>query len=113
VRPPGLSFAPTHLPGETAQEYRDRLQHHEDERRQSRERELVEITSPNNSAATRIRFWERAYHLSMPRGAGHRMLLTIASNTGLTLAEVELEQQLRATRRLGQPAPKVGLIGEG
>jgi hypothetical protein len=41
------------------------------------------------------------------------MLLTIESNTGLTLAEVELEQQLRATRRLGQPAPKVGLIGEG
>ena len=112
LRPPGLGFAPTHLPGETAQEYRDRLQHQEDERRLSRERELVEIASPNNSPSARIRFWERAYQLSMPRGAGHQMLLTIASKTGLTLEEVEFEQQSRATRRIGMPAPKVGLIGE-
>jgi hypothetical protein len=102
------------LPGETAQEYRDRLQHHEDERRLSRERELVEITSPNNSPAVRIRSWERAYQLSMPRVAGHQMLLTIASRTGLTLAEVESEQQARASRREGQPVvPRVGFIGEG
>jgi len=113
VRLPGPSFAPTHLPGETSQEYRERLQHHEDERRLSREREMIEIASPSNSASARIHYWERAYQLSMPRVSGHQMLRTIAANTGLTLAEVENEQQLRAARRVGMPEPKVGLIGEG
>lgn len=86
--------------GETTQEYRERLVRHEAERLENRERELSEVTSPNNSAAVRISKWERVYHLAMPREAGHRMLTTIARQTGLTQAEVETEQQARAARRL-------------
>lgn len=113
MRQPGPFFAPSHLPGESTQEYRERLQHHEDERRLNRERELAEIASPENSAPTRIRYWERAHQLVMPSVPGHRMLRSIAANTGLTLSEVEEEQRSRAARRVGMPPRKVGLIGEG
>jgi hypothetical protein len=90
------------IPGELNVDYRARLAHEQvlaDERRQN---DLLELRATANAPAARIRAWERTHGLSLPRGAAHPVLISVAAATSLTLEQVQAEQR----RRL-QPTPPV------
>ncbi len=83
------------IPGELASDYRARLaveQARADERRQL---ELAEQSSLHNAPEVRIRAWERAHGLTLPRAAEHPVLLSVAATTRLTLEQVHAEQRRR------------------
>ena len=63
------------------------------------EQERSEQCSPLNSAADRIRIWERRHQLPLPRNPTHVLLADIAAGTGLTLEDVQAEQRVRAESR--------------
>jgi len=83
------------IPGELNADYRTRLsmeQFHADERRRA---ELLELTATTNTPDVRIRAWERTHGLSLPRGAEHPVLPSVAAATRLTLEQVHAEQRRR------------------
>jgi hypothetical protein len=82
-------------PGETPSEYRIRLA---EERAQADERrrvELLDLSSAAHAPAARIRAWERAHGLTLPRAASHPVLTSVAAATHLTLEQVQEEQRRR------------------
>jgi hypothetical protein len=87
-----------HLPftGEPNADYRARIARRQAEAAEIRQRELIEQSSTINPPDLRIRIWERLHEVTMPRDASHRLLRVIAQQTGLTVAEVQTEQQNRA-----------------
>jgi hypothetical protein len=87
-----------HLPlaGEPNADYRARIARRQAEAAEIRQRELIEQASTINPPDLRIRIWERLHEVTMPRDAAHRLLRVIAAQTGLTMAEVQTEQQNRA-----------------
>jgi DNA-binding transcriptional regulator YiaG len=90
-----LQQAPVPFAGETNNDYRARIAHHQAELQERRQRELLEQASTLNTPAARIRIWERLHRVSLPRDPQHRLLDVIATNTGLTVDEVRDEQRLR------------------
>ena len=83
------------IPGELPSDYRVRLaveQAHADERRRN---ELLELSATANAPDARIRAWERTHGLTLPRGAAHPVLNSIAAATRLTLDQVRDEQRRR------------------
>jgi DNA-binding transcriptional regulator YiaG len=90
-----LRQAPVPFAGETNNDYRARIAHHQAEIQERRQRELLEQASKLNLPAARIRIWERLHCVSLPRDPKHRLLDVIAKHTGLTLDEVRDEQRLR------------------
>jgi len=80
-------------------DYRQRLAAARAEANQRREHELSEQRSPANSAADRIRIWERRHQLQLPGRHDHPVLPAIALDTGLTLEDVRAEQRLRLAAR--------------
>ena len=83
------------IPGELPSDYRVRLaveQAHSDERRRL---ELLELSATANAPDARIRAWERTHGLTLPRGAAHPVLNSIAAATRLTLDQVQDEQRRR------------------
>jgi hypothetical protein len=83
------------IPGELASDYRVRLaveQAQSDERRRT---ELLELSATANAPDARIRAWERTHGLTLPRGAAHPVLNSIAAATRLTLDQVRDEQRRR------------------
>jgi hypothetical protein len=71
-----------------------------DERRQ---RQLSEQASLLNDPQARVRAWEKAHGLTLPRRAGHPVLALVAQATQLTLEQVREEQLRRASPP--KPAP--------
>lgn len=66
------------------------------ERAQERTR-LIELqASALHTPEERIRLWEKLHMLSLPRASRHPLLALIASQTALTLQQVEDEQRRRA-----------------
>jgi DNA-binding transcriptional regulator YiaG len=99
------AHAPVPFAGETNNNYRARIAHHQADVLEQRQRELLEQASSLNTPTARIRIWERLHQLSLPRDPKHRLLGIIAANTGLTLDEVLDEQRLRiAPPVVSQPA---------
>jgi len=87
------------LAGENHDDYRTRIAVLRAEALKRREQERSEQCSPLNSAADRIRIWERRHQLPLPRNPTHVLLADIAAGTGLTLEDVQAEQRLRAESR--------------
>jgi hypothetical protein len=87
-----------HLPlaGEPNADFRARIARRQAEAAEIRQRELIEQASTINPPDLRIRIWERLHEISLPRDTSHRLLRVIAAQTGLTMAEVQTEQQNRA-----------------
>lgn len=90
--------------GETPADYRRRMELLQAEALERREQDISEQRSPLNSAAERIRIWERRHQLSMPRSPDHALVSVIALNTGLSIDEVQGEQKIRAQ---AQAQPRV------
>lgn len=70
-----------------------------EERAQERMRQLQLQTSSLHTPEERIRLWEKLHMLSLPRSSTHPLLSLIASQTALSLEQVQDEQ-----RRRGSPA---------
>jgi hypothetical protein len=98
---PHSRFATVPFAGETNNDYRARIAHHQADLLMQRQRELLEQTSMLNAPTARIRIWERLHQLALPRDPNHRLVSVIATDTGLTLDEVREEQRLR----LAPPVP--------
>lgn len=64
-----------------------------------RRRELELMTAPTLGPRERISTWERIHALVLPRAPDHPLAALIASQTGLTLEDINAEQQRR--RELG------------
>src|SRR5258706_13391455 len=99
---PRLATVP--FAGETNNDYRARIAHHQPDLQLQRQRELLEQASPLNPPTARIRIWGRLPQLSLPRDPNPRLVGIIAANTGLTLDEVRDEQRLRIAPPAAQPA---------
>jgi hypothetical protein len=81
--------------GELMKDHRARLALEEAERAERRRRELEEQRSDSNSANVRIRAWEKVHGLRLPSDPEHPILDVIASDTRLTLAEVQGVQEVQ------------------
>ena len=80
-------------------DFRARLVHQQAEAAERRRTDLAEQCSRLKSAEERIRIWERIHEVTLPRDPAHRLVDIIATNTGLTGADVRDEQQRRAALR--------------
>ena len=85
------------FPGELNADYRARIVRQQVEAAEDRQQRLREQTSMQNSPERRIRIWEHLHALSLPRVATHPLLAVVASQTGLTLEQVQDEQRQRQT----------------
>jgi hypothetical protein len=75
------------------------LVHQQAEAAERRRMDLAEQSSRLKSAEERIRIWERIHEVTLPRDPAHNLIDIIATNTGLTDADVRDEQQRRANLR--------------
>jgi len=82
-------------PGELPADYRVRLAEERAEADERRRIELLDLSSTANAPETRIRAWERAHGLTLPRAASHPVLTSVAAATHLTLEQVQEEQRRR------------------
>ena len=80
-------------------DFRARLAHSQAEAAERRRLDLADQSSRLKTAEERIRIWERIHEVTLPRDPAHRLVEIIATNTGLTDADVRDEQQRRATLR--------------
>ena len=60
---------------------------------------LAEQRAIENPPDVRIRAWEKAHDLRMPGDPAHPVLGSIATSTGLTIAQVREEQRARVALR--------------
>lgn len=77
------------------------------ERAEKRRLELEQQSSGLNPPDARISVWEHVHALRLPRDPKHPILYVIATDTGLTLAQVQEEQRTRFKQRAaipGEPA---------
>jgi len=82
-------------PGELPADYRVRLAEERAEADERRRLELLDLSSAANAPDARIRAWERAHGLTLPRAASHPVLMSVAAATHLTLEQVQEEQRRR------------------
>ena len=87
---------PPAAPGESMVDYRSRVAAEKVQAVERRRRELADQFSIDNAPAARIRAWESAYGLRLPRDGSHPVLSVIASIARLSLDEVREEQRRRA-----------------
>jgi len=80
-------------------DFRARLVHQQAEAAERRRTDLAEQCSRLKTAEERIRIWERIHEVTLPRDPAHRLVEIIATNTGLTDADIRDEQQRRASLR--------------
>jgi hypothetical protein len=100
-------YKPSQIPGrpvvpvgeDPMMDFRARLVHQQAEAAERRRMDLAEQSSRLKSAEERIRIWERIHEVTLPRDPAHRLVEIIATNTGLSDAEVRDEQQRRAAMR--------------
>lgn len=93
-----------HRAPEIVRTHAERIAHDSEERLQKRQLLLDEQCSRENSPDVRIRAWERAHALCLPSDPGHPVLRSVATCTGLTIAQVQEEQHARRARRTAKAA---------
>lgn len=98
---PGPSLGRPSIPAgdDPMMDFRARLVHQQAEAAERRRMDLAEQSSRLKSAEERIRIWERIHEVTLPRDPAHNLIDIIATNTGLTDADVRDEQQRRANLR--------------
>jgi len=79
-------------------DHRARILMEENERQQKRQIQLADQRSIFNSPDARIRAWETVHGLRLPPNPSHPVLNVIATDTGLTVLEVQEEQRARLAR---------------
>ena len=77
-------------------DHRARLEHLRLQAEERRRQAMVDQCSPEHSHEARVRAWERLHQVRLPRSPGHAVLLIVARQTGMALAEVQAVQRQRA-----------------
>ena len=77
-------------------EHRRKVQQAANDRAAQRNSELEAQASPAKDPRERIGIWEQLHALRLPLAAGHVLVMVIANQTRLTVAQVHEEQQRRA-----------------
>lgn len=77
-------------------DHRARIERAQLEAAERRTQALSDQRSPDNSHDKRVRAWERLHQIRLPRDPGHHVLLVVARQTGMSLADVREVQRLRA-----------------
>lgn len=73
---------------------RSRIERAQQEAAERRSQALIDLRSPGNSAAMRVRAWERLYQVRLPSDPAHAVLAIVARQTELALADVlEVQRQ--------------------
>jgi hypothetical protein len=83
------------IPGELPADYRARLALERAEADERRRIELLDLSSAASTPDARIRGWEKAHGLTLPRSASHPVLASVSASTNLTLEQVREEQRRR------------------
>lgn len=83
---------------EVLRTHAERMAQEAEERQQKRRLVLAEQCSSENPPDVRIRAWEKAHALCLPRDLEHPVLHAIAASTGLTIAQIQQEQLARCAR---------------
>ncbi|MGO9931289.1 MAG: hypothetical protein ACLPV8_05700 [Steroidobacteraceae bacterium] len=96
---PTLGRPSSASPEDPMMDFRARLVHQQAEAAERRRVDLAEQSSRLKTAEERIRIWERIHEVTLPKDPAHRLVDIIATNTGLTDADVRDEQQRRAMLR--------------
>jgi hypothetical protein len=78
---------------------RARLVHQQAEAAERRRQDIAVQSSRLKTSEERIRIWERIHEVNLPRDSAHQLVEIMATNTGLTDADVCDEQQRRAALR--------------
>lgn len=86
-------------PPDLIQDFRAQAERRRLEAEQRRSQALIDQSSLAHSPETRVRIWEQLHQLRMPRSPDHAILLQIARQTHLRLAEVQEVQRQRAQPR--------------
>lgn len=77
-------------------DHRARIERAQLEAAERRTRALSDQRSPTNSHDARVRAWERLHQVRLPKDPQHNILMVVAQQTGLALAEVREVQRVRA-----------------
>jgi hypothetical protein len=88
-----------------AGEYRRRVQQQDRDRAALRASELAAQMSPVRAAKERIRIWERLHELRLPSTSAHALVKVVATQTHLTIGEVQAEQRRRSSGAAQAAAP--------
>lgn len=86
-------------PPDYIQDFRAQAERRRLEAEQRRSQALIDQSSLDNSPEMRVRIWERLHQLRMPKSPDHAILLQIAQQTHLRLAEVQEVQRQRTLPR--------------
>jgi hypothetical protein len=89
----------------TAGEHRLKVQQQDRERVALRASELAAQMSPVRTAEERIRIWERLHGLRLPSTSAHALVQVVATQTHLTVREVQAEQRRRSAGAPQAEAP--------
>jgi len=84
----------------------ERQAQEDQQRADERRHALAEQRSSINSPDVRIRVWEKLHALRMPGDPAHPIIAVIAIATGLTIAQVQEEQQARVAQRTRTERPE-------
>jgi len=82
-------------------EHRARIAVEAAERMEKRRTEQAEQRESSSTPEMRIRVWEKVHGLRLPLDTAHPIVAVVATETHLTLAEVQEEQRARRTARHG------------
>ena len=94
-KPDSPSYSRMLTIGESSFDYRAQAAAKEEHKIELRRQHLAEQTSELNTPDKRIRIWEQLHVLDLPLEQAHPLLGLIARETGLTMEQVQTEQQQR------------------
>ena len=75
---------------------RARLELAQLEAAERRTQALIDQRSPANTPEMRVRVWEKLHQVRLPRDPEHAVLVIVAQQTGMDLAEIQEVQRQRA-----------------
>jgi len=76
-------------------DHRARLERAQREASERRTQSIVDQRSPSNTPEARVRAWEKLHQVRLPKDPDHVVLVLVAQQTGMPLAEVQEVQRQR------------------
>jgi hypothetical protein len=77
-------------------DHRARIERAQLEAAEKRTQALIDQRSPQNPPEARVRAWEKLHQVRLPKDPSHAVLLVVAQQTGMALADVQEVQRSRA-----------------
>jgi hypothetical protein len=77
-------------------DHRARIERAQLDAEERRTQSLIDQRSTGNSPDTRVRAWEKLHQVRLPKDPAHSVLLVVAKQTGMSLADVQDVQRQRA-----------------